>query len=158
MLQAVAEALSGAGIDLPFPTQVVLFHDQTETTDGDSTRQREGWPAGDAAPSPRLVRRVELVRAEGKALRTDGARVRNRGRQWEPFAIGSSGTPSSFVARRPRWLTRPQAQVCTQPRDFRLQPGDSFRASHVRFVRVGVATDEVGRQRCRDVPENAKRV
>jgi small conductance mechanosensitive channel len=32
-------------VDLPFPTQVVLFHDQTEETDGDRTRQREGWPA-----------------------------------------------------------------------------------------------------------------
>lgn len=34
------------GIDLPFPTQQILFHDQTEATDGDRTRQREGWPAG----------------------------------------------------------------------------------------------------------------
>ncbi len=53
VLQAVAEALSGAGVDLPFPTQVVLFHDQTEAIDGDRTRQREGWPAGDAPPEPR---------------------------------------------------------------------------------------------------------
>jgi small conductance mechanosensitive channel len=45
VLKAVAEALSGAGVDLPFPTQVVLFHDQTEEADGDRTRQREGWPA-----------------------------------------------------------------------------------------------------------------
>lgn len=34
------------GIDLPYPTQQILFHDQTEETDGDRTRQREGWPAG----------------------------------------------------------------------------------------------------------------
>ncbi len=53
VLQAVAEALSGAGVDLPFPTQVVLFHDQTEAIDGDRTRQREGWPAGDAPPEAR---------------------------------------------------------------------------------------------------------
>ncbi len=63
VLQAVAEALAGAGIDLPFPTQVVLFHDQTEDIDGDRSRQREGWPAGDAPPAPRRVRRVEVVKA-----------------------------------------------------------------------------------------------
>jgi small conductance mechanosensitive channel len=34
------------GIDLPYPTQQILFHDQTEETDGDRNRQREGWPAG----------------------------------------------------------------------------------------------------------------
>jgi hypothetical protein len=33
-------------IDMPFPTQQILFHDQTEETDGDRSRQREGWPAG----------------------------------------------------------------------------------------------------------------
>ncbi len=53
VLQAVAEALSSAGIDLPFPTQVLLLHDQTEATDGDRTRQREGWPAGKNPPPPR---------------------------------------------------------------------------------------------------------
>ena len=34
------------GIDLPFPTQQILFHDQTEESDGDRRRQREGWPSG----------------------------------------------------------------------------------------------------------------
>lgn len=34
------------GIDLPYPTRQILFHDQTEETDGDRARQREGWPAG----------------------------------------------------------------------------------------------------------------
>jgi small conductance mechanosensitive channel len=55
VLKAVAEAISGAGMDLPFPTQVVLFHDQTEETDGDRTHQREGWPAGDNPPRPRRI-------------------------------------------------------------------------------------------------------
>ncbi|MEO6338620.1 MAG: mechanosensitive ion channel family protein [Caulobacteraceae bacterium] len=54
VLQAVAEALSAAGVDLPFPTQVVLYHDQTEATDGDRKLQREGWPAGDDPPEARL--------------------------------------------------------------------------------------------------------
>ena len=52
VLQAVAEALAAAGIDLPFPTQTLLFHDQTEETDGDRRRQREGWPAGEHPPAP----------------------------------------------------------------------------------------------------------
>jgi len=40
------DVLVNNGIDLPFPTQQILFHDQTEESDGDRRRQREGWPAG----------------------------------------------------------------------------------------------------------------
>jgi small conductance mechanosensitive channel len=44
------------GIDLPYPTRQILFHDQTEETDGDRTRQREGWPAGsNEVPKPRSI-------------------------------------------------------------------------------------------------------
>lgn len=44
------------GIDLPYPTRQILFHDQTEETDGDRSRQREGWPAGNKeVPSPRSI-------------------------------------------------------------------------------------------------------
>lgn len=46
VLTAIKKKLVANGIDLPFPTQQILFHDQTEETDGDRTRQREGWPAG----------------------------------------------------------------------------------------------------------------
>ena len=46
VLMAIKKTLSAHGIDLPFETQVMLFHDQTEETDGDRRRQREGWPAG----------------------------------------------------------------------------------------------------------------
>jgi small conductance mechanosensitive channel len=54
VLSAIKNRLSDNGVDLPFPTQVVLFHDQTEETDGDRTRQREGWPAAaDRNPAPR---------------------------------------------------------------------------------------------------------
>ena len=56
VILAIFEAAKQRGIDLPFPTQVVLFHDQTEETDGDRTRQREGWPAGDDPPRPRADR------------------------------------------------------------------------------------------------------
>ncbi|WP_119672202.1 mechanosensitive ion channel family protein [Deinococcus sp. RM] len=51
VLESLKPALIAAGIDLPLPTQQVLFHDQTEETDGDRTRQREGWPA--RADNPR---------------------------------------------------------------------------------------------------------
>jgi small conductance mechanosensitive channel len=44
------------GIDLPYPTQQILFHDQTEETDGDRSSQREGWPAGNKkVPKPRGI-------------------------------------------------------------------------------------------------------
>jgi small-conductance mechanosensitive channel len=49
VLTAVKHQLVAAGIDLPFPTQQILFHDQTEPTDGDRARQREGWPAATSA-------------------------------------------------------------------------------------------------------------
>ncbi|WP_437640516.1 mechanosensitive ion channel family protein [Sorangium sp. So ce854] len=44
----------GDDIERAKPTTQVLFHDQTEETDGDRSRQREGWPAGEGpAPRPR---------------------------------------------------------------------------------------------------------
>ncbi|NJN18957.1 MAG: mechanosensitive ion channel family protein [Oscillochloris sp.] len=53
VLQQIKERLSAHGIDLPFATQQILFHDQTEETDGDRRQQREGWPAGNnAVPRP----------------------------------------------------------------------------------------------------------
>ena len=55
VIEAIKRAMDDAAIDMPFPTQVVLFHDQTEETDGDRTRQREGWPAGSNPPQPRPV-------------------------------------------------------------------------------------------------------
>ena len=53
VILAIWEAAAEHGIDFPFPTRTVLFHDQTEETDGDRTRQREGWPAGKHPPRPR---------------------------------------------------------------------------------------------------------
>lgn len=44
VLANIREALKAKGVDIPFPTHQVLFHDQTEETDGDRARQREGWP------------------------------------------------------------------------------------------------------------------
>ena len=46
VLIAVRKAFAEEGIDIPYATRQILFHDQTEEADGDRSRQREGWPAG----------------------------------------------------------------------------------------------------------------
>jgi small conductance mechanosensitive channel len=63
VLQRVVGALRAAGIDLPFPTQHVLLHDQTDEFDGDRSRQREGWPAATEGDSPRPSRIVDALRS-----------------------------------------------------------------------------------------------
>lgn len=66
VIEAAYKKLDAAGIDMPYPTSVLLFHDQTEETDGDRSRQREGWPAGGGA--------VPASARIGQALqRSDGA-------------------------------------------------------------------------------------
>jgi len=56
VLHAIKNKLSENGIDLPFPTRQILFHDQTEETDGDRNSQREGWPAGEhKSPGTRSI-------------------------------------------------------------------------------------------------------
>ena len=63
-LHAIKDALTAAGIDLPFPTRQVLFHDQTEESDGDRATQREGWPSGTGhVPGPRSIAAALLHRA-----------------------------------------------------------------------------------------------
>ncbi|MEO7457277.1 MAG: mechanosensitive ion channel family protein [Gemmatimonadaceae bacterium] len=65
VLTQCKQRLSAAGIDLAFPTHQILFHDQTEDSDGDRTRQREGWPAGkSASPRPAGIARAVEVTAE----------------------------------------------------------------------------------------------
>lgn len=61
VLAGVKKTLTEKGIDMPFPTSVLLFHDQTEETDGDRRRQREGWPAG-KGENPRPL--AEVLRQE----------------------------------------------------------------------------------------------
>jgi len=54
VLAAIKQSLTAHGIDLPYPTHQVLLHDQTEESDGDRTRQREGWPRSPGGnPRPR---------------------------------------------------------------------------------------------------------
>ncbi|NNC37901.1 MAG: mechanosensitive ion channel family protein [Acidimicrobiales bacterium] len=45
VIMKMKRALDKAGIDMPYETQVHLFHDQTEDRDGQPGEQREGWPA-----------------------------------------------------------------------------------------------------------------
>jgi len=66
VLEAVYKALDAEGIDMPYPTQVHLFHDQTEETDGDRSKQREGWPAG-KGPVPKS--RADCTREDARAER-----------------------------------------------------------------------------------------
>jgi small conductance mechanosensitive channel len=60
VIAALKDALTEAGIDLPFPTRTILFHNQTDNADGDRAEQREGWPlpADGRAPTSRQVGKV----------------------------------------------------------------------------------------------------
>lgn len=59
VLTKIKYRLDDDGIDMPYPTQVILMHNQTESTDGDRSAQREGWPThmgnGEATKPARLV-------------------------------------------------------------------------------------------------------
>jgi small conductance mechanosensitive channel len=73
VLAAIKNKLTANGIDLPFPTQQILFHDQTEETDGDRSNQREGWPAGNKqAPKTRRISDSLKQLAQTRASRNDG--------------------------------------------------------------------------------------
>ena len=70
VLEAIKKALDKAGIDMPFDTQVLLMHDQTDENDGVRGKQREGWPKKPDKDNPRPVR---LLRAE-EAQKEEGKR------------------------------------------------------------------------------------
>lgn len=60
VIMAIKKALDEAEIDMPFETQVHLFHDQTESDDGVRGNQREGWPtSGGEKTIPRWKERDE---------------------------------------------------------------------------------------------------
>ncbi|GGD04876.1 mechanosensitive ion channel family protein [Aureimonas glaciei] len=71
VLEAVKVALDKAGINMPFPTQVMLFHDQSEETDGLRGAQREGWPKKPGHEPPRPARDLRLEVRDGDRLRGD---------------------------------------------------------------------------------------
>ncbi|MEJ7687288.1 MAG: mechanosensitive ion channel family protein [Variovorax sp.] len=65
VLHNLRDALREAGIDTPYPTRQVLWHDQTDEFDGDRMRQREGWPASpEGAPKPQRI--VDALRGRVK--------------------------------------------------------------------------------------------
>ncbi|PSF38572.1 mechanosensitive ion channel protein MscS [Aphanothece hegewaldii CCALA 016] len=79
VLTNIKNKLMSNGIDLPFPTQQILFHDQTEATDGDRTRQREGWPSKKGQdPQPRSISDAVSKLAQIKNQRNGNAEQDNR--------------------------------------------------------------------------------
>ena len=80
VLTAIKNKLTAHGIDLPFPTQQILFHDQTEETDGDRSRQREGWSAGNKeVPKPLSIggslQRLASIRASKNGNASDNQNI-----------------------------------------------------------------------------------
>lgn len=67
VILAVKKALNEALIDMPYNTEVHLFHDQTEANEGIRSQQREGWPApkdGETKPRWRAQLESRNVNAE----------------------------------------------------------------------------------------------
>ena len=72
---AIKKKLVENGIDLPYPTRQILFHDQTEETDGDRSLQREGWPAGKSkVPKPRRFGRSLRKLTQGRSQIDDNGK------------------------------------------------------------------------------------
>ena len=77
VIENAYKRLDAAGFDLPYPTRVVLFHDQTDEHDGDRRKQREGWPAGDG-DVPRSARMADALRERARRDDTSAADARTR--------------------------------------------------------------------------------
>ncbi|MCC5658390.1 mechanosensitive ion channel family protein [Nostoc sp. XA010] len=76
VLSTIKKTLVENGIDLPFPTQQILFHDQTEQIDGDRSRQREGWPSGKGkVPKPRNIGDSLRLLAQERSSRDENGKV-----------------------------------------------------------------------------------
>jgi small-conductance mechanosensitive channel len=76
VLSAIKKKLVANGIDLPFPTQQILFHDQTEETDGNRSRQREGWPSGKGeVPKPRRISDSLRLLAQARSSQDNNGKV-----------------------------------------------------------------------------------
>lgn len=67
VIRAIKLALDENGIDMPFDTQVHLFHDQTEDTDGARQAQREGWPKSGHDTVPRWQAEMESTQKKSEA-------------------------------------------------------------------------------------------
>ena len=73
ILEAVKMALDRAGIDMPYPTEVMLLHDQTEETDGTRGSQREGWPKPADGTPPRSARALAAEADDGSRAKGDAS-------------------------------------------------------------------------------------
>jgi small-conductance mechanosensitive channel len=63
------------GLDLPYPTRNILFHDRAEENDGDRSQQREGWPAGKSkVPKPRRIGRSLRKFTQGRSQIDDNGK------------------------------------------------------------------------------------
>ncbi len=70
---AIKTALNDALIDMPYNTEVHLFHDQTEATEGIRSQQREGWPAPkDGETQPRWQAQLEARSENGRSADSEG--------------------------------------------------------------------------------------
>lgn len=79
VLTNIKNKLTANGIDLPFPTQQILFHDQTEATDGDHSHQREGWPSKNGQdPQPNSISHALKRLAEMKDQRNGNAQKNSK--------------------------------------------------------------------------------
>ncbi len=70
VILALKKALDEASIDMPYDTQVHLFHDQTEGNDGVRGVQREGWPTKEGHQT--TPRWKEEVAMKGSSLEVVG--------------------------------------------------------------------------------------
>ena len=89
VLKCAKKTLVAHGVDLPYPTQQILFHDQTEENDGDRAKQREGWPSSKSNPAPRGIARA--IFALGESMRNGKPGARSAGA--EPDANAPNETP-----------------------------------------------------------------
>ncbi len=99
-LRAIKAALVAEGIDLPFPTRQILFHDQTEQTDGDRAQQREGWPVGKTQPpGPRSIAGAlgSMRRKPSDCAKTEGAHQGQQPGEGPRPELGKSGASGAFA-------------------------------------------------------------
>jgi len=64
VIPAIKKSLDEAKIDMPYETRVQLFHNQTEATDGDRSKQREGWPMSKDGESTTPVWKEKMKKSQ----------------------------------------------------------------------------------------------
>jgi small-conductance mechanosensitive channel len=77
VLTNIKNKLIANGIDLPFPTQQILFHDQTEASDGDRAREQKAGLPGSAKFRCRPVSSHALRQLAEIQSQRDGTREGN---------------------------------------------------------------------------------